>query len=712
MQIAQNYHIYLPLAAFLAALVMVVVVARHRTMRIETTYSVLMSTLAVWSLAVVLEHASVELAAKIFWMKMSYLGILSLPISWLVLTLRYANKEQWLSRRNLVLLAVLPTITLVLVWTNDMHHLMWKDIWLDTSYSPPIDDVTHGAWFWIQAAYSYLLIFLGTLVLARVYLHASTVHRKQVGVMLVGALVPWVANILYITPIRLFQVLDPTPLAFAITGVAFSWGLFRLRLLDIMPIAQETVFRNMVDGVVVLDAQGRIAELNPSAQRIVARARAGAVGQPYGVVLPTLAGRLQLGPESTELQCSVSLSEGPTLRHYAVRVSPIITKGRLGGHLVLLHDDTGRVRAEAESRERVRLEAELLERRRSEKTLTASEAKYRNLVENAATGVIVSSREGRILSANRTALETLGYESEEEFRKVSIMELYVNLDDRWRLLSQIDETGVVKGFETRMKRRDGTEFWASLNVIIQTAESGERQHLAMVDDVTGRKQAENELAESRGQLRLLAQRVEEAREEERTSIARELHDQVGQTFTALKLDIGRLRRSAGGERPEMLALLDGMDSMVSTGADDVRRISSELRPGALDDLGLAGAVEWQLDQLRPRTDLVLAFGCDEGDCELDAARSTALFRVFQELITNVVRHAGAKKVDVSLRRENGAVVLTVRDDGRGIDVAQVNDRHSLGIVGMRERLLPYGGELHVEGVPGKGTTARVTMPPR
>jgi PAS domain-containing protein len=326
MQIAQNYYIYLPLAAFLAALVMVVVVARHRTMRIETTFSVLMSTLAVWSLAVVLEHASLELSAKIFWMKMSYLGILSLPISWLVLTLRYANKEQWLSRRNLVLLAVLPTITLVLVWTNDMHHLMWKDIWLDTSYSPPIDDVTHGAWFWIQAAYSYLLIFLGTLVLARVYLHASTVHRKQVGVMLVGALVPWVANILYIAPIRLFQVLDPTPLAFAITGVAFSWGLFRLRLLDIMPIAQETVFRNMVDGVVVLDAQGRIAELNPAAQRIVARARAGAVGQPYGVVLPALAGRLQLGSESTELQYAVSLSEVSTLRHYAVSVSPIITR--------------------------------------------------------------------------------------------------------------------------------------------------------------------------------------------------------------------------------------------------------------------------------------------------------------------------------------------------------------------------------------------------
>jgi len=711
MQIAQNYHIHLPLAAFFAALVMVVVVARHRTMPIATTFSVLMLSLAVWSLAVVLEHASLELSAKIFWLKMSYLGILSLPLAWLVLTLRYANREQWLTRRNLALLAVLPTITLVMVWTNDAHHLMWKDIWLDTSYSPPIDDVTHGAWFWIQAAYSYLLIFLGTLVLARVYLHASTVHRKQVGVMLVGALVPWVANFLFITRTGPFQVLDPTPLAFAITGVAFSWGLFRLRLLDIMPIAHEAIFRNMVDGVVVLDAQGRIADLNPAAQRIVARARAGAVGQPYGVVLPALAGRLQLGPESTERQYSVSLGEGPALRHYAVRVSPIITKGRLGGHLVLLHDDTGRVKAVAESEVRVRLEAELLERRRSEKTLSASEAKYRNLVENAATGIVVSSREGRILSANRAALRDFGYESEDDIGEVPAAELFAEPDDTRRLAGPIEDRGIARGFEARMKRRDGTSFWASLNVITQVAESGEWQYVALIDDVTDRKQAENELAQSREDLRLLAQRLEQAREDERTGIARELHDQVGQTFTALRLDIGRLKRSPGGERPEVLALLDGMDSMVSTGADDVRRISSDLRPGALDDLGLAGAIEWQLDQFRPRTELVFTFKSDGEDCSLDAARSTALFRVFQELVTNVVRHAGAQKVDVSLRRENGVVVLTVRDDGRGIDAAEIGDRHSIGIVGMRERLLPYGGELYLEGAPGKGTTARVTMPP-
>ncbi len=117
-----------------------------------------------------------------------------------------------------------------------------------------------------------------------------------------------------------------------------------------------------------------------------------------------------------------------------------------------------------------------------------------------------------------------------------------------------------------------------------------------------------------------------------------------------------------------------------------------------------------LDELRQRTGIAFTFEHGETDTCLESARTTALFRVFQELVTNIVRHAGARTARVALGNENGACILTVVDDGRGVEAAQVNDRHSLGIVGIRERLLPYGGELHLEGAPGKGTTARVIMP--
>ena len=128
MQLVYSYHVLLPLAALAVSVVLMVRAWRYRTRPIATTFLVLMSALAWWSLAVVLEHASLSLPAKIFWVKMSYFGIVTLPTTWLVFTLQYANREKWLTRRNLAILTVLPVLTLVMVWTNDFSHLMWKDI--------------------------------------------------------------------------------------------------------------------------------------------------------------------------------------------------------------------------------------------------------------------------------------------------------------------------------------------------------------------------------------------------------------------------------------------------------------------------------------------------------------------------------------------------------------------------------------------------------
>lgn len=710
MQVALNLHIVLPFVAFLVCLHLILRVAHYRSAPMAGSFIALMSALAIWTLAVTLEHASIGLSAKVLWLKLSYLGILSLPLAWLSLTLRYSGRERWLTRRKLVLLSILPVVTLIMVWTNGLHGLMWRDIWLDSSFSPPVDDVTHGPWFWIQAGYSYLMVLAGTLLLAHMLRHGREADRKQVGVMLLGALVPWVANVLYITPSTVFQVLDPTPLAFVATGLAFSWGLFRLRLLDIMPVAHEAMFAHMSDGVVVLDARGLIVELNPVAESIVGMRRAKAIGMAYGLALPELAGRLEFTAEYSDLQLAMQLGAAEQARHFAVSVSPFAGNGAFGGCLLLLHDDTGRMRTESEARERIRLEAELVARRRSEETLRVSEAKYRNLVQNAASGIIVCDDAGRVLTANRAALSIFRCANEQEMGQTPAAQLFVNPDDAGRLLDPIARTGVARGIEALMRRRDGGVFWAALNVIVQTAESGENQYLAIVDDVTARKNTDRELTQSRQNLRLLAQRIEQAREDERTSLARELHDQVGQTFTAIRMDLDRIRRHIMPDDHDATALLEGMAKMVDVGTDDVRRISSELRPGALDDLGLAGAIEFHLSQTALRAGLEYSFTCAGGDCELDGARSTALFRVFQELLTNVVRHAHARVVSVTLGREDNDCVLTLSDDGCGIDMREVSNSHSLGIVGMKERLLPYQGGLQLAGEPGKGTKARVTMP--
>ena len=150
-------------------------------------------------------------------------------------------------------------------------------------------------------------------------------------------------------------------------------------------------------------------------------------------------------------------------------------------------------------------------------------------------------------------------------------------------------------------------------------------------------------------------------------------------------------------------------SLLDRTADDVRRVSSELRPGVLDDVGLDGAIEWQIDELRKRTDLSFTVSLPSEECRLDDARRTALFRVFQELLTNVVRHADARSVHVTVERADDVVILSVADDGCGVAPEKLEDSSSIGIIGMRERLRPFGGELHYDSAPGNGTTVRVVI---
>ena len=496
MQLAFSPYILLPLFAMIMALALGRRGWRYRTTHLGKTFLVLMLALAWWSLAVVMEHLSLDLPAKVFWIKMSYFGITAMPIAWLAFTLQYTDRGKWLTRRNTVTLIILPVVTLIVVWTNDLHHLMWKRIWLNTSLSPPLDAVTHNTWFWIYAAYAYSLLLLGTLCLLGLFRHSQGIYRKQVGTLLLATFVPWLGNFLYVAGVSPFSVVDPTPLAFAITGVAFFWGLSRLQLMDIMPIAYDVILRSMADGVIVLDTQKRVIELNPAAQNMIERKRSEVIGKLYNQVLPGQAGLPELKLDMTETKAVITLGERQAQRYYRVDITSISRQQHLSGHLVILHNDTERVKAEVESRERAILETELNERKKAEQILKASEAKFRNLVENAAVGILITASDRYVVSANKAALDIYGYNSEEELTNTSIFSLFADPEDGNRLLKLMQEKGVAKGFEVRMRHKDGTLFWASLNIITQRTQSGENQFISFVEDNTERKQAEEKIRQN------------------------------------------------------------------------------------------------------------------------------------------------------------------------------------------------------------------------
>lgn len=273
--------------------------------------------------------------------------------------------------------------------------------------------------------------------------------------------------------------------------------------------------------------------------------------------------------------------------------------------------------------------------------------------------------------------------------------------------------------ETDERRMDGTRARIEGHYLCVYDDRGRiTGHLGIQRDITDRHQSAEEIARSREELRALAARLESVREEERTRIARELHDELGQALTGLKLDLAWMerrlnRQSLSRQGPSELgdraaSLLGRLDEVMV----QVRRIVTELRPSVLDQLGLADAVEWQAQDFAARTGLAL-------DLRIDCLRelppdamASSVFRMLQEALTNIAKHASATHVRVHLRTDGDVLLLDVSDDGRGITPEEQRGRHSLGLLGLRERAIAWGGTVQISGGATSGTTVALRLPLR
>ena len=266
--------------------------------------------------------------------------------------------------------------------------------------------------------------------------------------------------------------------------------------------------------------------------------------------------------------------------------------------------------------------------------------------------------------------------------------------------------------ETDERRGDGTPVRIEGHYLVIKDEHGRvTGHIGIQRDITDRHRAAEEVAASREELRVLAAHLNSVREVERSRIARELHDELGQVLTGLKLDLAwlehRLAKNHSGDLVErahdMLARMDGV--MIS-----VRRIITELRPSVLDELGLADAIEWQAQDFAARSGVTVAVDVVHDATNVPEPIASTIFRILQEALTNVARHAGARRVVVRFWNDLGVLTLRVRDDGRGIRADQMHGRHSLGLLGLRERAVACGGTIEIFGNPGQGTTVELRVP--
>jgi len=309
---------YTPYTPFLAAsvlisLVLAVYMWRQRRAPFAAPIALLMALVALWSFGYILEISAPTLEQKIFWAKIEYIGIAFMPLVWLAIALSYTGSTRWLRGRRLALLAIVPVLTVLSAFTNAQHHLLWRTIELETfdlargSYH--FFSATYGVWFWINLVYSYIFLLIGTIIFVRAVLRSQGLFRGQMVTLVVGALLPWISNILYLTKLNPFPGLDLTPFSFAFTGIALTVGLFRFGLFRIAPVAHDTLFASMAYGVLVLDESYRILDMNPAAGAMLDRQPRGAVGHDLAQIFPDYPELVACCTLGQEIETEISLSQ-------------------------------------------------------------------------------------------------------------------------------------------------------------------------------------------------------------------------------------------------------------------------------------------------------------------------------------------------------------------------------------------------------------------
>lgn len=350
---------------------------------------------------------------------------------------------------------------------------------------------------------------------------------------------------------------------------------------------------------------------------------------------------------------------------------------------------------------------DITERKKVERALQQSEEKYRTLVEQATDGIFISDETGRFYIVNTAGLKMSGY-SFKELRNMTIYDLAEPEDlirNPFHFADMRSEQGV------RVERKMLCKNGSIIDIEVNAKFLSDGRFLAFIRDITDRKKAEEELKASYKSIRKLTSYLQNIREEERTHIAREIHDELGQQLTVLKMDLSWLNKRIAHLADDMVTnRMNEVLNMLNETVNAVRRISADLRPSLLDDLGLIAALEWQLSEFQKRSGIQTFFEADEMELNLSREISTGLFRIFQESLTNVVRHAQASEIRVFLKLHGQKLTLQIEDNGTGFEVETIKSKKTLGLLGMQERTLMMDGQYSITSNKDGGTVVKVTVP--
>lgn len=331
----------------------------------------MMGAITFWIVMYALDAGGPTLELQYIGYRAKFLGVIVVPLFWFDFALHYTGRGNWLTRNRSRAILIIPILSMIMVGTNPAHGLMWSGHYLADAGGFTVIQSQMGIWFWVHSTYSYCLILASCYLLFRQFMAAPGLYRRQLVALVLSAVVPLIGN-----AITIFgnQVLDLTPFAFVISGLALTWGLLRYHLLDLAPIARNAVIDGMTDGMIVLDTQDRVVDLNTAARQIIQQPAAEVIGQPVGQVIGLLSRQPELMERyrsHTTIQDEIVIGEDGSRRYLDVRVSPLNDRsGRLTGRLIVFRDITERKQAE----QRIQAQNEALVKANEELALARKQA--------------------------------------------------------------------------------------------------------------------------------------------------------------------------------------------------------------------------------------------------------------------------------------------------------------------------------------------------
>lgn len=684
-----------------------------------TSFALLMLAVAEWSAGYALELGSTNLAALIFWARIEYIGIVTVPIAWLAFALQFSNQDRWLTRRNLGLLALVPVITLFLAWTNEAHGLVWATLEMDTSGPFSALVTRHGVWFWIHSAFSYACLLGGSILLVRMALNFPALYRWQAGLLLLAVLAPWVSNGLYLSGLRLIPHFDLTPFAFTLTGLAAAWNLFRFRFLDVVPVARQAIVEGMPDGVIVLDAKNRIVDFNPAAQQIIGQPAAAIMGQWAGQVFANRSDLVERYREVLEANSEIILGQGEAQRYFDLRISPLYDRHhRLSGRIITLRDITERKQAEA--------------------ALRQSEQHFRQVVASISDHIYVTrvTATGQHLNIYLSPhIEVLsGYPLAKFIDDWSFWPtVVIHPDDRAMAAEQATRliSGQSSQLEYRLVRANGEIIWVR--------DSGRAEHdptrqciliYGVVSDITERKRTEVELAQARDQA-LEASRL---KTELLARVSHELRTPLGAILGfAELLDFGIYGPLAEAQKMavnEIIESTHNLTSLVNDLLDQAKLDANKL------DLNLTSFTPAELlDGLLPKMEVLANNKGVHLTTHIAADMPAVLIgdmnrlqQILINLISNGIKFTPTGTIQVCLHRpDSGHWAMQVVDTGIGIpseaqphlfepfvqvdgSITREQAGTGLGLSIVKQLATLMDGQIILESEAGRGSNFTVLLP--